>query len=165
MSGNQGDEAGRPAASTAGAPVGKKKRGPLMSGRKRQYEHVKHLKAYCEEFKAAHKGCRMFMALQSAHSTDILIFTENNMEGWGPKMKDMFTSACTQAAGRSVATLLREDLLELANNNEALIAKLTDRIVELFIAEGLVGPKLRDMMLNCVAGGDGLGSGEHSSMG
>jgi hypothetical protein len=93
------------------------------------------------------------------------MFQQNNMEGWGPTMKDMFNTVCTEAAGRLVSTRLRKELLELANNDEALIAKITDRIVELFIAEGLVGPKLQEMMLNCVAGGDGLGSGDHSSMG
>ena len=133
---------GGPATSSA-EHLGKK------SGPKPQYNHVQTLKRLLQEFKETHSNCRFFAAMQSAYSNDIHFLVMHNLGAHVSDLKTAFVEACAQPAGRLVTTAkLREDLAQLTDST--LIAKAADLLVELFQAEGLIGPKLAEMMLSCI---------------
>lgn len=148
-----------PAGRTDGAPEGSKKQG-LAVGFKAQHNHVKTIRKVIERFAEAHFNSRIFVAVQSGYSDAIAFMFENNLGTDYPKMKEAFITACCQRAGRLVVADLREELLGIGD--PVLVAKVIERILQLFQAEGLIGPKLAELMRKCVAGGDRRDEGEQS---
>ena len=157
MSTSQHDGADAPAASSV-PREGTKNR--LQSGPGPQYKHKEHIKSYLNAFREAHSDCRLFACIQSGYSTDIVVVLAHNISGYGPRMSDLFSEACTKQGGRVVVARLRSELAELGD--PVLVAKVTERLLELFLADGVVGRKQAGMMRSCVVGAKGLDDGEWS---
>lgn len=144
---------GGPAASSA-------PKAGLQSGSQPQYKHLRTLKASVTSILEAH-NTRLFLAVQSGYSNDILVLMMHNLGSFGPALKELFMGACTEMTGcQPVVNKLRKELAELAD--PALVVKVVDRLMEIWKAEQLVAPKLANILMNCVVEEDLLdASGEH----
>lgn len=160
MNASREGDTGGPAASN-GVPKGSKKK-ELKGGAHSQHEHLQTIVNQFNKFVEAHPNSRVFAAVQSGYSIHIpTMFKWNLGPHYSTKLKETFTNACAQQGGRLMAAQLREDLLGMAD--PILIAQVADRLVQLFIAAGLIGDKLGDLMIKCVAGDGGRGEGEQPS--
>ncbi|KAL4434416.1 hypothetical protein ABPG75_000857, partial [Micractinium tetrahymenae] len=164
MSASQEGGAGGPAASSRGAPpqpplqpqpqpaaaaaARSTQKGPKKEGSGAQYKHVQTILNKLMEFTVTHKQCRVFACVQSGYSADIVLCLGHNLGPYYPKLKDAFTSACSEQAKREQVARLREELADLGDG--ALVAQLIDRLLELWVADGLLGPKLADMLRRSV---------------
>jgi hypothetical protein len=160
MNASREGDTGGPAASNR-APEGSKKK-ELKGGSHSQHEHLQTIQNQLDAFVEAHPNSRVFAAVQSGYSNHIPTLFKWNIGTHYTKLKETFVHACTQRGGRLVAAQLHEDLVGLAD--PVLIAQVAERLVQLFIAAGLIGDKLGDLMIKCVAGGGGRGEGEQPSI-
>ena len=118
----------------------------LQSGAPAQWRHLQTLRNHLDAMIEAHPGRRVFIGLQSGYSTDIPLPKMANMGDHAASMKESFVKACAERSERLVAVRLRKDLKELASPE--LVAKVVERLLELFVADGIIGRRVACLMLN-----------------
>lgn len=142
----------------AGAPDvvsrgGTSKRGgvkQLASGSGPQWGHLHTIKNTAKALILAHPGLRIFVAVQSAYSQEVPVLVDNNLGKYAGQLKDVFMDACADLGERQLAVVLREELVKLADPQ--LVRRVAERLVELWTAEGVLGPWLASSMLKIAAG-------------